>query len=97
MVGVLNGGTAMACLAIGIYFLRFWRESRDRLFVCLAAAFGTFALNYAVLGVLSVSDERRALAFVLRLAGFVAILVGLLLKDRELSEHLRQPRDREPV
>lgn len=87
MSGVLNGATAMACLAIAGFFGRFWRESRDRLFLCLSAAFMTFAGNYAVLGSLAVADERRAYAFVLRLVGFVAILIGILLKDREIAEH----------
>ena len=62
---------------------------RDRLFLCLAAGFWIFAINYAVLGVLPLADERRAYAFVLRLVGFVAILIGVVLKDRELVEHLR--------
>ena len=52
------------------FFARFWRESADRLFVCLAAAFWIFAVNYAVLGMLPLADERRAYAFALRLVGF---------------------------
>ena len=78
----------MACLANGIFFARFWRESLDRFFLCLAAAFWIFAINYAVLGILPLADERRGYAFVLRLVGFVAILLGILMKDRELVEHL---------
>lgn len=89
MANFLNGATAMACLGIGAFFVRFWRESGDRLFGCLTAAFWVFAVNYAVLGVLPLADERRAYAFALRLVGFVAILVGIVLKDRELIEHLR--------
>jgi uncharacterized protein (TIGR04206 family) len=84
----LNGATAMACLAIAAFFSRFWRESEDRLFLCLGIAFAVFAINYAVLGVLPFLDERRSYAFVLRLAGFVAMLLGLALKDRELAEHV---------
>jgi hypothetical protein len=94
MASFFDGAAAMACLAAGLFFVRFWRESRDRLFVCLAAAFGTFAINYTMLGMLSLADERRAYAFVLRLIGFVAILVGIRVKDRELATHVRL-RDRE--
>jgi hypothetical protein len=88
MASFLDGAVAMACLAIGSFFARFWRESADRLFLCLAAAFWIFAINYTLLGVLPIADERRAYAFALRLVGFVAILIGVLLKDRELVEHL---------
>ena len=85
----LDGAVAMACLAIGTYFARFWRESGDRLFWCLAAACWIFAANYVALGVLPLADERRAYIFALRLVGFVAILIGVILKDQELAEHLK--------
>ena len=86
MASFLNGAVAMACLGIGVFFVRFWRESADRLFLCLAAGFAVFAINYAVLGVLPLADERRAYAFALRLAGLIAILIGVALKDRELAK-----------
>ena len=89
LASFFDGGAAMACLASGLFFVRFWRESRDRLFVCLAVAFATFAINYTMLGMLPLADERRAYAFALRLIGFVAILVGVLVKDRELAAHVR--------
>ncbi len=88
MAGFLNGAAAMSCVAVGTYFARFWRETGDRLFWCLAAAFWLFAINYAAIGLLPVEDERGAYAFALRLVGFAAILVGVLLKDRELADHL---------
>lgn len=87
VIAVLNGATAMACLGVALFFGRFWRESADRLFFCLSAAFVAFAVNYAALGLLPASDERRGYAFVIRLLAFLVILVGLLLKDRELAEH----------
>jgi|SRR5205809_8001538 len=89
MASFLDGAAAMACLAVGTFFVRFWRESQDRLFLCLAAAFLIFAINYTVLGLLPLADQSRAYAFALRLIGFVAILIGVMLKDRELAEHLR--------
>ena len=88
MASFLNGAAAMACIAVGTYFARFWHETGDRLFWCLAAAFWLFAVNYAAIGVLPLEDERGDYAFALRLVGFAAILVGVLLKDRELADHL---------
>jgi hypothetical protein len=86
MASFLDGAVAMACVAISVFFLRFWRESEERLFLCLAAAFGVFAVNYSALGLLPLADEHLAYAFVLRLIGFVAILIGVALKERELVE-----------
>ena len=88
MVALLNGAAAMACLAVGTFFLRFYRESEDRLFAFLAVGFWTFAINYAALALLPLADERRTYAFVLRLIGFLAVLMGFALKDRELADHL---------
>ena len=90
MASFLYSAAAMACLANGIFFARFWRESLDRFFLCLAAAFWIFAINYAVVGLLPLADERMGYAFALRLVGFVVILVGVTLKDRELADHLTQ-------
>jgi uncharacterized protein (TIGR04206 family) len=88
MASFLYGVVTMACSGIGAFFFRFWRESNDRLFCWLGAAFVVFAVNYAALGVLPLADEHRVYAFALRLLGFVAILIGVLLKDRDLQEHL---------
>jgi hypothetical protein len=90
VVSFLYGAVTMACLAVGVFFFRFWRESDDRLFRWLGGAFLVFAVNYGALGLLPLADERRAYAFALRLMGFVAILVGVVLKDRDLEEHLRR-------
>lgn len=92
----LNGVAAMACLAVAAFFVRFWRESADRVFACLAAAFVIFAINYGLLGLLPYADDRRTYAFALRLIGFVAILVGVMVKGREFAESMRLS-DRERV
>jgi hypothetical protein len=76
----LNGVAAMACLAIATFFVRFWRESDDRVFACFGVAFAVFAVNYALLGLLPYADDRRAYAFILRLIGFVAILTGITIR-----------------
>jgi hypothetical protein len=82
MASFLNGGATMACLAIALFFLRFWCESRDRLFVWLASGFLAFAINYGVLGAVPSADERQAYLIALRLVGFVAVIVGVVLKNR---------------
>jgi len=46
----LNGATAMGSAVAALLFLRFWRESGDRLFLAFSSAFLIFAVNYGVLG-----------------------------------------------
>lgn len=81
----LYGATAMGCFVAGLFFLRFWRQSRDTLFVSFAVAFWLFALNYSVLGLVPLATERRPFVFLLRLAGFITILWGIVQKNRVLS------------
>ena len=87
MVTLLNGATAMGCVIVALFFLRFWRESEDALFLTFSVAFAIFATNYAMLGLVSVADETRPFIFLLRLFGFVAILWGIVRKNRAGRPH----------
>lgn len=79
----LNGGTAAACLVIGLYFLRFWRRTGDRFFIVFALAFWAFAVNRVAL--VAIGDENeaaRTLVYALRLAAFVLIVAAIVDKNR---------------
>lgn len=82
MEAVLAGALAMGFAAAGLFFLRFWRETRDRLFGLFAAAFWVMALNrfYATAGL--EEDGARPLLYLLRLAAFVLILAAIADKNR---------------
>jgi hypothetical protein len=45
MFEALVGGSVLASAAIALFFLRFWQQSRDRLFLIFALAFAVFAVN----------------------------------------------------
>ena len=77
----LLGVIAVACAAAGLFFLRFWRTTRDRLFAIFAIAFWVLGLNWAALAVIK-QDEARTWLYVIRLAAFVLILVGIIDKNR---------------
>jgi hypothetical protein len=78
----LTGGTAMACLAIGLYFLRSWRRTGDRFFLIFGLAFWVFAANRVAL--VSIGDENEAVrtgVYVIRLAAFLLILAAIVDKN----------------
>ena len=75
--GALTAGYALSAL----FFLRFWRRTRDRLFLAFAAAFGLFAVNQAIVHLLYVVSEPASLAYALRVVGFVLILGAILDKN----------------
>ncbi|HEX3583680.1 MAG TPA: DUF5985 family protein [Thermoanaerobaculia bacterium] len=77
--GVLTLGYAVAAL----YFLRFWRESRDPLFGWFAAAFALLACQRLLL----VTMRENDILYVVRLAAFIMILVAIVLKNRSPQRH----------
>jgi hypothetical protein len=82
MVHFLNGIAATASLIAGAIFLRFWRESHDRLFLWFALAFWMFAVNWATLALWQPADETRQYFFAIRLLGLILILAGVVGKNR---------------
>ena len=80
MSDFLLGATAMGCVVAALFFWRFWRASRDRLFLAFAAAFVVFAANRV--GLTIVSTEHDAWIFALRLVAFVLLIVAIVDKNR---------------
>ncbi|HEU5074380.1 MAG TPA: DUF5985 family protein [Polyangiaceae bacterium] len=79
---VIHGGLSIAAWVAGLFFLRFWALSRDRLFVYFCIAFWLLGLNWLGLAVIHWVPETRHQVFVLRLLAFVLIIVGVVEKNR---------------
>lgn len=77
----LRGALVMACVVIALFFLRFWRRSQERLFLFFAVAFGLLSLNWLVLAAVE-GDEPHSAIYLIRLAAFVVILLGIYDKNR---------------
>jgi hypothetical protein len=75
--GILTMGSAM----IGAFFLRFWRDSSDRLFVTFALAFWVMALHWLLLAVYQPIPASNHVLFWVRLVGFLLILGGIVDKN----------------
>jgi len=81
---LVSGAMVMAYFTAGLFFLRFWRDTRDRLFGSFAAAFFLLALQRALL-TLTVDEPRSdasILLYVIRLAAFLLILWAIIDKNR---------------
>lgn len=77
----VSGAIALAYGLAGVYFLRFWRKTRDRLFMSFAMAFWLLGLNQTIVSLLGVTDERTGYAYVLRVVGFLLILYAIVRKN----------------
>ena len=69
MLPFFNGISACGSFVAGVLFLRFWRDTRERLFFWFALAFWMFTVNWIAVSLLRPIDEARYLYFVPRLLG----------------------------
>jgi hypothetical protein len=81
MVAFMGGATAVGCLVAGLFFLRFWTRTRDRLFLAFAVAFWLMAANQALPVLMSRSDEAVGGIYLLRLTAFLLIIGAILAKN----------------
>ncbi len=78
------GMVVTACGVAGLFFLRFWRRTRDRLFAMFAAAFWILGLNWLLLAFTEPEAEtRRVLLYAVRLIAFALILIAIIDKNRK--------------
>lgn len=78
----IMGAIAMASCVVALLFLRFWRDTRDRLFVLFAAAFGLLGLTRFGLAMSSDASEGNTSWYWVRLAAFLIILFAIADKNR---------------
>ena len=56
---VLPGMVSMGSLTAGVFFLRFWRDTRDRLFLAFGVAFTVEGLNRVALALTPDPSEAQ--------------------------------------
>lgn len=78
VAGLLVMGYGVAAL----FFGRFYRVSRDRLFLFFAAGFALLAIQRLSLAAAALLPMPLITYYLLRLAAFVVILAGILDKNR---------------
>ena len=81
MYNFYAGMVTMGFATAALFFFRFWRQTRDRLFAIMGVAFICFALNQTLPVVLDIPKEEQSWAFLLRLAGFILLIVGIVGKN----------------
>lgn len=79
---LISGAVFMAGMTAGLFFLRFYRDTRDRLFAIFAAAFFLLGIERIFLVSIPPEHEARSLVFLIRLVAFVLILMAIIDKNR---------------
>ena len=63
------------------FFLRFWTRTREHLFAIFACAFWLLVATQALVALAGVPREEQSWIYLLRLAAFVLIIVGIVAKN----------------
>jgi uncharacterized membrane protein len=86
---LLSGVLLAGYLVASLFFLRFWRKTRDRLFVYFSLAFGVLGLQRLLLALTTGTQEDVTYLYVLRLTAFLLILWAIISKNAGPSESPR--------
>jgi hypothetical protein len=78
----LSGAVAMASLVAALYFARFFRETRDRLFLFFGLAFLILSFQRVLVALLHRPAEEQPLLYGFRLLAFILILIAIIDKNR---------------
>ena len=78
----LSGASCVAAAVIALFFLRFWRDTHDRLFLLFGLAFAVFAVNRLLLTLIDDDSEGATLVYVLRARAFAMIAAAIVDKNR---------------
>ncbi len=82
MEQVLEGGVAVMTLFVGLFFYRFWHNTRDRLFLYFTWAFWIEGANRGTLALLSQASEDEPVFYLFRLLSYVLIILAIWQKNR---------------
>lgn len=78
---MLVGAISMSWLVIGLFFLRFWKTTRDRFFLFFASAFFLEAFNRILFWRESNIAEDLEAYYLIRLVAYMLILIAILDKN----------------
>jgi hypothetical protein len=83
---LVSGAIVMGYAVAGLFFLRFWRETRDRLFLIFTGAFWLLGLQRLALAFSRDMVEEHTGLYLIRLFAFVLILGAIVDKNRSTPQ-----------
>ena len=82
LIPFLLGAVAMASAIISLFFARYYRTTRDPLFLCFACAFLLEAANRSFIAFEATPSEASPVFYLLRALSYAIIVAGILWKNR---------------
>jgi hypothetical protein len=81
MYAMLSGAIAMGSTVIGLFFLRFWRDTRDRFFLYFALSFLIEGAHRVYSTLENAGSESSAHHYLIRLVAYLLILWAIWEKN----------------
>jgi membrane-associated PAP2 superfamily phosphatase len=78
----ISGAICMGYLVIALFFARFWRTTRDRLFLLFSLAFALLLMERVVKESHHLASEWVPAVYLIRLTAFGLILYAVIDKNR---------------
>jgi uncharacterized membrane protein len=78
----LSGAAALGFFVCSLFFLRFWRRTRDELFLAFSFAFALLGLGQTVVALARIPTEEKGSLYLIRLAAFLLMLFAIYRKNR---------------
>jgi hypothetical protein len=80
---LISGALVMGYLVAMVFFLKFYKTTKDRLFGFFAAAFGILSIQRIALALTTKTLEDTALIYAIRLLAFLIILYAIIDKNMQ--------------
>ena len=80
----LSGAVALGFAACALFFLRFWKRTREELFLAFSVAFLLLGVGQTILALANIPTEERGSIYLLRLIAFLLILLAIYRKNRSV-------------
>lgn len=81
----ISGAVALGFAVCALFFLSYWKRTREELFLAFSMAFLLLGVGQTVLALASIPTEERGSVYLLRLAAFLLILVAIWRKNRSAA------------
>ena len=78
----LSGAVVLGYVTCALFFLRFWKRTRESLFLAFAMAFILLGVGQTALALGNVPTEERGSLYLIRLAAYLLILFAIYRKNR---------------
>ena len=79
------GAIVMGYALASLFFLKFWRRTRDGLFLAFSGAFLLMAATPCLTAILHIPKEEQSPFYLLRLAAYLLIIGAILAKSLKAS------------